>query len=189
MLWFGVDWRAIGEGVDLDNVDVSPWFGWCVCCMFHCCLGPTGLFNFDEKDAFYMLILLTNKKRWNSSENSTEWEFHTIFNPLNLGWYSNILQDSRKELVHQNLLSNCWILGRTWTSLKIVQLVIQHILPVNFVSFVCKYIEIYFDQKAMLPFIHHSTSKCFMRSRKVTLLTWEASLRFCTTLSLQELKS
>jgi hypothetical protein len=29
MLWFGVDWRAIGEGVDLDDVDVSPWFGWC----------------------------------------------------------------------------------------------------------------------------------------------------------------
>jgi hypothetical protein len=30
---------------------------------FHCCLGPMGLFNFDEKGAFYMLILLTNKKR------------------------------------------------------------------------------------------------------------------------------
>ena len=26
-------------------------------------LSPKGLFNFDEKGAFYMLILLTNKKR------------------------------------------------------------------------------------------------------------------------------
>ena len=35
----------------------------------------------------------------------------------------------------------------TTTILKTVQLVIQHILPVNFVSFVYKHIEIYFASK------------------------------------------